>query len=88
MIRQPQPRPPGSRSNPIEPEKLFGQHPNIAVRGRGDEDVVDACDGTAVRPPRGRLDEVRDDLRLLAVDPAREGGEEELKPEEVRHHAR
>lgn len=34
------------------------------------------------------FDEVRDDVRLLAVDPAREGGEQELKREEVGHHAR
>ena len=34
------------------------------------------------------FDEVGDDLRLFAVDPAREGGEEQLKREEVGHHAR
>ena len=34
------------------------------------------------------LDEVGDDLCLLAVDPAREGGEEELERGEVGHHAR
>ena len=34
------------------------------------------------------LDEVRDNLGLFAVDPAGEGGEQELKREEVGHHAR
>ena len=34
------------------------------------------------------LFEVGDDLCLLAVDPAREGGEQQLMREEVGHHAR